>query len=39
MNNDNKDDKWKWLKIILGIILLVGGIYFASRGAYIFTKY
>ena len=20
MNNDNKDDKWKWLKIVLGII-------------------
>lgn len=39
MNNDNKDDKWKWLKIALGIILLIGGIYLASRSSYLLTKY
>ena len=39
MNNDNKDDKWKWLKIVLGIILLIGGIYLASRSSYLLTKY
>jgi len=35
----NNNDKWKWLKIILGIILLVGGVYFAIHGSYMLTKY
>ena len=35
----NREYKWKWLKIVLGIILLIGGIYLASRCSYLITKY